>query len=118
MSINIWLAFGIGVLWATWAYFMGVYLGRQRSREVVKQLTDDLRVTNLQFDSAMEDWRRDEAAVDAVRALCNERDSDHADYLQRIENGTLITLDRFTGPAQVNVADVRAAIDAAHGVTL
>jgi hypothetical protein len=41
----------------------------RRQVEEWKTLTDDLRVTNIQFDDAMVSWRKDEAAVDAVRAL-------------------------------------------------
>lgn len=49
-------------------------------------------------------------AVARVEALCERRKAEHADYVQGIHDGTLVTLDRFTGPAQVNVADVEAAL--------
>lgn len=50
----------------------------------------------------------------AVLTLCEQRIAEHADYVRRIQDGTLITLDRFIGPAQVNVDDVLAALDVRH----
>lgn len=56
------------------------------------------------------DGRAARAALARVEALCDEKDAAHAEYVRRMETGDLITLDRFIGPAQVNVADVRAAL--------
>lgn len=66
------------------------------------------------YDLAIRERDDARAAIAAVRALCEQRIAEHADYVRRIQDGTLITLDRFIGPAQVNVADVLAAMDVRH----
>lgn len=58
-----------------------------------------------------QDDERPWIAIEAVRALLDVRDREHAEYVRQIEAGELITLDRFIGPAQVFVHEVRAIID-------
>lgn len=57
--------------------------------------------------------RKAEAQVAAVLALCDEVEAAHAEYVRQIESGESYTLDRFIGPAQANVAALRAAVDGA-----
>ena len=75
--------------------------------EEIEQASVEVKRADRQRDDAR-------AAIAAVRALCEQRIAEHADYVRRIQDGTLITLDRFIGPAQVNVADVLAAMDVRH----
>lgn len=49
-------------------------------------------------------------ALDRVTALLDQREDEHADFLRRIETGEVIMLDRFIGPPQVLVRDMREAI--------
>lgn len=65
-------------------------------------------------DRLAETNARYRVSTDAVRALCEQRIAEHADYVRGVQDGTLITLDRFIGPAQVDVADVLAALDVRH----
>lgn len=65
-------------------------------------------------DRNLERAVRAEAAIARVRALCEQRIAEHADYVRRIQDGTLITLDRAIGPPQVDVSAVLAALDVRH----
>ena len=62
------------------------------------------------LDCANEEIVRVRNRLAAVRSLCDRRDADHAEYARRIQSGELVTLDRFIGPAQLDVRDVRQAI--------
>lgn len=67
-----------------------------------------------EIDGTPRDGRADERpwiAVEAIRALLDVRDREHAEYVRQVQAGELITLDRFIGPAQVLVREVREIID-------
>lgn len=56
------------------------------------------------------EWGTRGEALDRVTALLDQRESEHAEFLRRIETGEVIMMDRFVGPPQVLVRDVREAI--------
>lgn len=56
------------------------------------------------------EWEQANEIIDRVAALLDQREDEHADFLRRIETGEVIMLDRFIGPPQVLVRDMREAI--------